>query len=430
MKRKSKYNLPVSFALVVCLLLGGCSAAGEDLSSAEKSVYYAENSATSESATAYNGNSYATEAYEVSDVSFTSDVSMPGNTAVTDVTVARNKKIIYESNVVMETMVYSETYSRLLELIEKNNGYIEYENYDNELRSYLKDNSGKGKLVISKNSLIIRIPSINYSSFMTDGLSLGNVLRRNQTITDKTNEYNTNLSYVDILNEEASYLDKQLDQLSEELKNASASFYHYDDIIYSMKDIASRKAQVEKELVPYQRTIDDIDEKVEYSTISMELREVNEYTIIEEEIEEESFGSQIKKTWNNAINGLANMFKSIFLFIIEAIPTLVGIILIGIIAIIVLIPIRKKIKKVKASKASDYQKIKKEKESKAFDYQNNAEKQEESNLYTYRNENFDNDAQKNESVPGKASEENNEAAKGNVNAETNKPEKNPDKSKK
>lgn len=351
MKRRFKINVLATFVLITCLILGGCSAADESASEGK----YASATAS------YNDDYYVGEPTKSVDQAevyadlYDSDVSMESGSAVTGVTFAENKKIIYQSNVVMETMVYNETYARLLELINKYGGYIESESYNNQLRSYLKDNSGKGKLVISTNDLTIRIPSKNYSSFMTEGLSLGNVLSRNQSITDKTNEYNTNRSYVDILNEEAEYLDKQLKQLSDELKNAEASYIHYDDIISNMKDIAARKAQVEKELVPYQRTLDDIDEKVDYSTITMELREVNEYTIIEEEIEEETFGSQIKKSWKNAMNGLADMFKSFFLFLIDFIPTFVGIILLGIVAFFIWRIIRRIIKKKKAKKAAKAQ---------------------------------------------------------------------------
>lgn len=347
MKKNLKIKATVACILTAAMLLGGCSKKMDSMTaSANEAVSYKE---TAPQVEYYDEYADAADGYAGE---YLYDVAMEQGAAVTDVTFAQNKKIIYSSSVVMETMVYNETYSRLLELINKYDGYIESENFNNQLRSYLKDNSGKGKLVISTNNMTIRVPSKNYTSFMTEGLSLGNVLSRNQNITDKTNEYNTNMSYVEILREEAEYLDKQLQQLSEELKNAVASEIHYDDIIFNMKDVASRKAQVEKELVPYQRVVDDIDEKVEFSTVTMELREVNEYTIIEEEIEEESFGSQIEKSWNDAMDGLGNMFKSIFLFLIDIIPVLVGLLIFGVIALIICKIIKRRIKKSKSKKAA------------------------------------------------------------------------------
>ena len=325
--------------LAGCILLSGCGNASE--TTANYSDYAAYDSEPVEYEATYAES--VEEDYD--DFNYDSDVAMENGATVTGVTFAQDKKIIYRSSVVLETMTYNETYERLLDLINKYMGYIEYEKYDNELRSFLNDNSGKGKLVISTDTLTIRIPSKSYSAFMQEGLSLGNVLNRNQTIEDKTSEYNTNKSYVDILNDEAEYLAKQLDVLENELKEAQANDKHYDEIITNMKDIAERKAQVEKELVPYKRTMDDIDEQVEYSTINMELREVNEYTIIEEEIvvEEETFGSQIKKSWNNAMKSVANGFKSFVLFLIDSIPTIIVLAII-IVAVVFAVKIVKKSK--------------------------------------------------------------------------------------
>ncbi len=308
--------------LIGCILLSGCGSAAETSAS-----YNDASAAAYESATeAY----YADDSYDYYDES--SDVAMEESYATTGVTFAQNKKIIYQSSVVMETKTYTETYNRLIELINKNNGYIEYENYDNAKRSFLANNDGKGTIVIATNKLTIRIPSKNYAAFMQEGLNLGNVLTRNQTIEDKTSEYNTNKSYVDILNDEAEYLAKQLDVLENELKDAQANDKHYDEIIENMKDIAERKAQVEKELVPYKRVMDDIDEKVEYSTISMELREVDKFTVIEPEVEEEeTFLTQLRDTWSNAMTNLANLLQGTLLFLIRIIPGVVYLILLGVI---------------------------------------------------------------------------------------------------
>lgn len=332
--------------LMAGMLLCGCG------SSSESARAYADDSDWAPEAAAdmaYAGEAYAEEeVWDYADYDYADeDVAMEnGGETVQTVTFAENKKIIYQSNVVIETLEYDKTYSKLLELINKYNGYIEYESYENELRSYLRDNSGKGKLVISTNNLTIRIPSEHYASFMQEGLSLGNVLNRNQTVEDKTSEYNTNKSYVDILNDEAEYLAKQLDVLEEELKAAQANDKHYDEIIENMKDIAERKAQVEKELVPYKRTMDDIDEKVAYSTISMELREVDEYTVIEKEPEPEpTFATEFKETWNDAMELLGKMCKGTLLFLIKILPVLIYLAIPGAIAVLIIFICKKNRKK-------------------------------------------------------------------------------------
>lgn len=335
--------------LLTGLMLGGCGsssyAASEKAMDTGMADYASYDEAYAEEAVAEE---WDYEEYEYGDES----VAMDNGETVQTVTFAENKKIIYQSNVVLETLEYDKTYGKLIELINKYKGYIEYENYENELRSYLRDNSGKGKLVISTNNLTIRIPSENYSAFMQEGLSLGNVLNRNQTIEDKTSEYSTNKSYVDILNDEAEYLAKQLDVLEDELKAAQANDKHYDEIIENMKDIAERKAQVEKELVPYKRTMDDIDEKVAYSTITMELREVDEYTVIETVEEEPTFAETLSETWNKSVDLLAGMFKGTFLFLIRLLPILIYLAILGGIVLLIILGVKKIRKKhPKAPKA-------------------------------------------------------------------------------
>lgn len=329
--------------ILVCCLLVGC---GSDDETASVPMAEAARASYDE---VYAEAEENWEDYEV-------NTAMEAETSGAEVTFAQNKKIIYSSSVILETKSYDETYNRLVNLINENGGYIEYENYDNEKRSYLANNDGKGVVVIATNNLIIRIPSKNYSKFMQDGLTLGNVLRRNQTIEDKTSEYNTNKSYVDILNDEAEYLAKQLDVLENELKEAQANDKHYDEIIVNMKDIAERKAQVEKELVPYRSTMDAIDEKVEYSTITMELREVDKFTVIEEEIEEEiTFATELKETWTSAMEALSNMFKGTLLFLIRILPVLVYLAIFGAIVFAVVrlvMSISKKNAKRKAKKST------------------------------------------------------------------------------
>ncbi len=327
--------------LIGCLVLSGCGAAStSEAASKNFGDSYAAEAATNDIMFAYEEDAVAEEAYDYSGSS-DADISADASLGSMGVTFAKNKKIIYRSNVVLETKTYNQTYMQLVNLIDKYKGYIEYESYDNQKRSFLNTRSEEGNVIIATNNITIRIPSENYSTFMKEGLGLGNVLQRNQTIEDKTNEYNTNKSYVDILNDEAEYLAKQLNVLESELKQAQANDKHYDEIIENMKDIAERKAQVEKELVPYKSTMDDIDSLVEYSTISMELREVDEFTILEDSDEEPTFGTQLKQKWDNAMQSLANLLKNTLLFLVGIIPAVVYLLIITLVIFLIYLLVKK-----------------------------------------------------------------------------------------
>lgn len=265
----------------------------------------------------------------------------------TQVTFAENKKIIYTSNVELETKDYNKTYTDLLGLVNKYGGYIESEKYYDNDASYLNNKQYTGKVIGANNTLVIRIPDNSYSAFMQEGLQLGNVLSRNQTVEDKTSTYNTNKSYVDILNDEADYLAKQLEVLEDELKTAKATDRYYDEIIVNMKDIAYRKAEVEKELVPYKTAMDAIDEKVEFSTITMTIKEVEEYSEVLDVEKSNDFGYRVKQAWNNATNTLVNLFQGTIIGLINCIPVIIVLLILGIVVLIIWFVVKKCVKSTK-----------------------------------------------------------------------------------
>ena len=103
--KKKGLVLPV---LISCCLLAGCGASNS--TDAYEGPAYASDSATASAEESwYDYEDYA----EV-------DVAMEAASDSTTVTFAQNKKIIYTSNVVLETKTYNDTYDRLIQLINDN----------------------------------------------------------------------------------------------------------------------------------------------------------------------------------------------------------------------------------------------------------------------------------------------------------------------
>ena len=98
--------------------------------------------------------------------------------------------------------------------------------------------------------------------------------------------------------------------------------------------------------------MDDIDERVEYSTINMELREVNEFTILEKEVVEETFGSKLAETWRIAMEDLLDMLQGILLFLIKAIPVIVFLAILGGVVYLIIFLVKKSRKKKGVKKTS------------------------------------------------------------------------------
>lgn len=260
------------------------------------------------------------------------------------VTFDENRKIVYQSDVSLETLNYAKTYNELLDLVSKYEGYIQYEHFMNDTGSYLREQETEGLGVYGQNEICVRVPSKNYFSFMEDGLTLGNVIARNQSVEDKTSEYASNQSHLDVLNKRIRYYDSQLAKLSDNLDTAieNDNTEEYEIILRNMEDMTRMKAEVEEELIPYRRSNDIIDEKSSFSTINITIMEVKEYTIPVEEDEAYSvkFVNACKETWERFTTGLGNFI----IFLIKALPALI---VIGIVALTAWTVYKKKIKKEK-----------------------------------------------------------------------------------
>ncbi len=256
-----------------------------------------------------------------------SDMVVDGSNSVnTNVTFDENRKLIYRSNVTLETLNYDKTYKDLLAIIEKYDGYIQSEDFENDNGSYLSDSDNySGITIYSVNNLCIRVPRKNYFDFMKDGLALGNVVSRNQTVEDKTAQYGTNQAYIDVLNKQLDYYSSQMEKLDEELTKAieDNNTEQFEVILRDMEYMSSEKARVEESLILYKRNNDDIDAESSYATINMTLHEVKEYTkpVVQPE-EESTFVSRLKdvcdKTWTHFLHSC----EVVLFLVIRLLPTL------------------------------------------------------------------------------------------------------------
>ncbi len=246
-----------------------------------------------------------------------------------NVTFDEDRKLIYHADVTLETLHYAETYNELVAIINKYKGYIQSENYSNDSNSYLRadDEVRYGLNVYGQNDICIRIPREHYADFMEDGLALGNVIGRSQTVDDQTANYATNESYIDILNKKVEYYDSQLQKLESELDEAMKDddTAKFEQILRDMQYMSNQKADVENELIPYKRHNDQIDAESSYATINMSIREVKEYTKPEIDTEPEkepTFGERIAESFEKSWTRFVKWFENLVIFLIEILPVI------------------------------------------------------------------------------------------------------------
>ena len=259
-------------------------------------------------------------------------------------------KLVYEANVVVETMDFDKTYADLLKLIEANGGRIENEQYDATNTSYsynYMDYSGFQTTKID--NLVIRIPSSNYKVFMDADTELGNVISKQQSLTNITQTYYDTTTRKELLEGQLEYYKHQLELIEEKMMDCE----DYEYVISQMVELEDRIVNVQNQINICTSDVKTMDMQVTYSTVYLTINEVKEYTEIIPVVEEDdSFGARLVETVKNSALKFVEILEGILLAIITMLPYLIVIAAFVFVIILIVKSILKAKGKAKARKAA------------------------------------------------------------------------------
>jgi len=228
------------------------------------------------------------------------------------------EKLVYHSNVEIETKDYDNAYKSLKDLISKYNGIIESEQFYNNNGSYLYDygyNSYSGNQVQRELDLLVRIPTENFDAFNEENEANGNVVSKSSSVQNITqNYYDTTASL--------EGLKIQLSRLQEIMSYTT----DVEDLITLNREISTLENQINS-MTTEIRTM-DID--VAYSYVYINLKEVVEYTEETPVVKKSTFLDRLKNTLVDTWSDLLKFLENLLFLIIRLIPY---IIVIGIIVI-------------------------------------------------------------------------------------------------
>lgn len=247
-------------------------------------------------------------------------------------TVEQNRKIIEYITLDVQTKNYPEFINEISKEISTLGGYIENsEVYD----------SGINRTSNRYATFKIRIPS-DKSTELTNFISESGIVTRKETTTDDvTLQYVDTESRIKALNTEKEALEKMLSEA---------------DKIESVITIRDRLSDIIYEIESYESTLRTLDNLIDYTTVTLNISEVERTLVVEEQTLWQEIGTNLK----NNFSDVANIITKLFIFILSATPYFL---LIGIPGVIILFIIytnvkRKKKKSDKNSKTekSDFDK--------------------------------------------------------------------------
>lgn len=227
-----------------------------------------------------------------------------------------NRKLIKNVDLEVETKQFDSLMSGITKQVEDIGGYIE--NMEKYNGGYY--NSYRGNRYAN---LVIRIPQSKLNMFLESISEACNVVRRNERVDDVTLKYVDLASRRDTLNVEKTRLLELMEQAES-----------IEDII----TIEDRLTNIRYEIESMESQLRTMDNQVDYSTVDLNISEVEELT----PVEEESFWERISNGFVDSLESVGEGFVSVIEWFIVNLPILV---VWGVIIAVVVLVIKKIIKK-------------------------------------------------------------------------------------
>lgn len=251
-------------------------------------------------------------------------------------TVINGEKLVYTCNLEMETLHYDQSIQRIRDSIAKYEGFVESENeYDDAYRWYYEDytkTSGTKHM-----SLTVRIPTKYYNDFLNGIEGEDKVISKQSYVDNISRQYYDTSAKIEALKIQQDRLLEMLEQAKE-----------IDDMIA----VEARLSEVQYQLNSAKTSLASMDADVAFSTITLNVREVMEYTRDVEPVKKNTFGDRLKNTLFDTWEFFWEMLEGLLFLVIRLIPlAIVG----GVIAVIVVLVVKsykkKKMKKMAAMQA-------------------------------------------------------------------------------
>ncbi len=181
--------------------------------------------------------------------------------------------------------------------------------------------------------MVLRIPAEQLDAFLGEVGGLVNVLSQNIGANNVTAEYYDIQTRIGVLESERAAYEEMLKQSMDV------------DYLLQVKD---RLYNVIEEIEAYKTRLNLLDSKVSYSTVTMSLSEVVEYTPVV--YEEPTFGERVKEAFVTSWKNFGQGCQNFAVWFVEAFPTLLVIAAIATVVLVVVIRLNRKHKRPAAPK--------------------------------------------------------------------------------
>lgn len=221
-------------------------------------------------------------------------------------TVSMTEKIIYTANVNLETMEFDATITALDKAVADIGGFVENSEVSGDT-SY--DDSGSVHIRDRRAYYTVRIPADKLNAFLVQAGGMGNVVSSSKSAQNVTSQYTDFEARLASLQTQETRLLELMEQAED---------------IDALITLESKLAEVRYEIESIQRSLNDLDSRIAYSTVDLSIYEVELYqpTPTVQRTFWQRMGDAFVRGWKGFVRGLQNFFVwlsgSIFTLIVLA----------------------------------------------------------------------------------------------------------------
>ena len=250
--------------------------------------------------------------------------------SVTSSTGANNgdykEKIIKNINMSAQTKEYEKALDGILSSLTENGGYEE--SVTSSGRSYYA-----GDYYTRSARMTLRVPAENLEKFLGEIGGLINVISQTSSQANVTSQYYDTVARLGVLEAEKTAYEEML-KLA---KDVTEVLEIRDRLYKTIEEIEASKTQLKV-----------YDNKVSYSTVTLNLEEVREY--VETPTTKTTFGQRIANSFKRSWQNFADNFQDFVVWLVGALPTICVIVAIAGVGTVIAIVANKKSKKNRTEK--------------------------------------------------------------------------------
>ncbi|MBO5554924.1 MAG: DUF4349 domain-containing protein [Solobacterium sp.] len=241
------------------------------------------------------------------------DGSEPGTDETVQIT---GDMLVYTGSLNLETLNYEDTVAAVRDRIRSYQGIIEQEDEWDSDRSWTYTD-GRKRTMNRSISMTLRIPTTSFDSFMNDMDGAGKVTARSQSVENISRRYNDNSIEIESLR-------KQQERLLEMMDAA--------DTVEEMIMVESRLTEVQTQLNQKLSYKANMDTDVKYSTIYLNINEVQEYTPVDNSVQIGGFWKKLWETVKSSWIYFVYFLENLVFALVSILPyvLLIGLILFGV----------------------------------------------------------------------------------------------------